>query len=80
MAVWAHEAAPSALPAAMSLRPRVLPAGFVAPCLPTNAPQPPSGELWLHEMKHDGFLNGEFLLPALAICITLDLMMWMSWD
>jgi ATP-dependent DNA ligase len=40
---------------AMSLRPRVLPAGFVAPCLPTNAPQPPSGELWLHEIKHDGF-------------------------
>jgi ATP-dependent DNA ligase len=25
------------------------------PCLPTNAPQPPSGELWLHEIKHDGF-------------------------
>ena len=39
----------------MSLRPRVLLAGFVAPCLPTNAPQPPSGELWLHEIKHDGF-------------------------
>ena len=43
------------LAAATSLRPRVLPAGFVAPCLPTNAPQPPSGELWLHEIKHDGF-------------------------
>jgi hypothetical protein len=27
----------------MSLRPRVLPAGFVAPCLPTTAPHPPSG-------------------------------------
>ena len=39
----------------MSLRPRVLPAGFVAPCLPTNAPQPPSGAIWLHEIKHDGF-------------------------
>ena len=39
----------------MSLRPRVLPAGFVAPCLPINAPQPPSGELWLHEIEHDGF-------------------------
>jgi bifunctional non-homologous end joining protein LigD len=37
------------------LRPRVLPAGFVAPCLPTSAPQPPSGEQWLHEIKHDGF-------------------------
>jgi bifunctional non-homologous end joining protein LigD len=34
---------------------RVLPAGFVPPCLPTKAQQPPSGELWLHEIKHDGF-------------------------
>src|SRR5437588_2760855 len=39
----------------MSLRPRSLPAGFIAPCLPTSAPAPPSGELWLHEIKHDGF-------------------------
>jgi ATP dependent DNA ligase domain len=36
-------------------RPRALPAGFIAPCLPINAPQPPSGEQWLHEIKHDGF-------------------------
>src|ERR1700726_3410110 len=39
----------------MSLRPRALPAGFVAPCLPTSAAQPPSGNAWLHEIKHDGF-------------------------
>src|SRR5262245_48340217 len=39
----------------MSLRPRVLPAAFIAPCLPSSTPQPPSGELWLHEIKHDGF-------------------------
>jgi bifunctional non-homologous end joining protein LigD len=32
-----------------------LPAGFIAPCLPTTAPRPPSGPLWLHEVKHDGF-------------------------
>jgi hypothetical protein len=32
-----------------------LPLGFVPPCLPTKAPQPPSGEAWLHEIKHDGF-------------------------
>jgi len=32
---------------------RVLPAGFIAPCLPTSAHCPPSGELWLHEIKHD---------------------------
>src|SRR5262245_3367943 len=40
---------------AMSMRSRTLPAGFIAPCLPTSAPQPPSGKLWLHEIKHDGF-------------------------
>jgi len=39
----------------MPLRPRAIPAGFIAPCLPTSAPQPPSGALWLHEIKHDGF-------------------------
>ncbi|HEX5851650.1 MAG TPA: hypothetical protein VFY36_01030 [Solirubrobacteraceae bacterium] len=32
-----------------------LPPGFVPPCLPTKALRPPSGELWLHEIKHDGF-------------------------
>src|SRR5271165_5916436 len=39
----------------MSLRSRALPAGFIAPCPPTSAPRPPSGELWLYEIKHDGF-------------------------
>ena len=32
-----------------------LPPGFVPPCLPTKAPQPPTGDAWLHEIKHDGF-------------------------
>jgi ATP dependent DNA ligase domain len=31
------------------------PAGFIAPCLPINAAQPPSGVQWLREIKHDGF-------------------------
>jgi hypothetical protein len=30
---------------ASALRPRALPAGFIAPCLPTSAPQPPCGAL-----------------------------------
>ena len=29
--------------------------GFIAPCFPTKATKPPSGPLWLHEIKHDGF-------------------------
>jgi len=39
----------------ISSHPRALPAGFIAPCLPPSAPRPPSGGLWLHEIKHDGF-------------------------
>jgi hypothetical protein len=35
----------------MFTHPRALPAGFIAPCLPIHAPQPPSGEQWLHEIK-----------------------------
>ena len=34
---------------------RTLPAGFIAPCLPTKTDKLPSGDLWLHEIKHDGF-------------------------
>jgi bifunctional non-homologous end joining protein LigD len=34
---------------------RILPTGFVPPCLPAKAQQPPSGPLWWHEVKHDGF-------------------------
>jgi bifunctional non-homologous end joining protein LigD len=36
-------------------RPRTLPAGFIAPCLPTKTDKSLSGDLWLHEIKHDGF-------------------------
>jgi len=32
-----------------------LPAGFIAPRLPTNAHTLPSGGLWLHEIKHKHF-------------------------
>jgi ATP-dependent DNA ligase len=34
---------------------RTLPAAFIAPCLPTKIDKLPSGDLWLHEIKHDGF-------------------------
>jgi bifunctional non-homologous end joining protein LigD len=37
------------------LRTSTLPAGFIAPCLPTKADTLPSGGLWVHEIKHDGF-------------------------
>jgi bifunctional non-homologous end joining protein LigD len=37
------------------LRVPSLPTGFIAPCLPTKAKTLPSGEAWLHEIKHDGF-------------------------
>src|SRR5262252_3171882 len=34
---------------------RTLPAGFIAPCLPTRTDRLPSGSEWLHEIKHDRF-------------------------
>jgi bifunctional non-homologous end joining protein LigD len=34
---------------------RTFPAGFITPCLPTKTDKLPSGDLWLHEIKHDGF-------------------------
>jgi bifunctional non-homologous end joining protein LigD len=34
---------------------RILPAGFIAPCLPIKTTTLPSGGQWLHEIKHDGF-------------------------
>src|SRR5438552_10933322 len=34
---------------------RTFPAGFIAPCLPTKTDKLSSGDLWLHEIKHDGF-------------------------
>ena len=34
---------------------RTVPAGFIAPCLPTKTDKLPSGGECLHEIKHDGF-------------------------
>ena len=31
------------------------PVGFIDPCLPSPAKEPPSGSDWIHEIKHDGF-------------------------
>ncbi len=39
----------------MSLRLRIRPSGHIEPCLPSPAERPPSGDGWLHEIKHDGF-------------------------
>ena len=29
--------------------------GFIKPCLPSKVSRPPSGALWVHEIKHDGY-------------------------
>jgi len=40
----------------MSLRERTRPGlGIIEPCLPSPAKAPPSGDGWIHEIKHDGF-------------------------
>ena len=31
------------------------PPGFIEPCLPSKVTRPPSGPLWVHEIKHDGY-------------------------
>ena len=33
----------------------LLPSGFIKPCLPSKVFRPPSGSLWVHEIKHDGY-------------------------
>jgi Flp pilus assembly protein TadD len=42
-----------------------LPRGFVPPCPSTKAPQPLSGDAWLHEIKHDGFRVTESVIKDL---------------
>jgi ATP-dependent DNA ligase len=31
------------------------PFDFIAPCLPSKVSRPPTGSLWVHEIKHDGY-------------------------
>jgi ATP-dependent DNA ligase len=31
------------------------PLGFIRPEIPTLVPEPPAGEGWIHEIKHDGY-------------------------
>ena len=39
----------------LPLPPHGLPPGVIPPCLPTAAKEAPSGDGWLHEIKHDGY-------------------------
>src|SRR5580658_3288319 len=41
-------------PSTTRRRDLTLPAGFISPCLPMMAPRPPSGPVWLHEIKFIG--------------------------
>ena len=38
-----------------SAAPKRQPPGFIEPCIPTLASQPPVGSGWVHEIKHDGY-------------------------
>jgi ATP-dependent DNA ligase len=33
----------------------VFSSSFIEPCLASKAVRPPSGPLWVHEIKHDGY-------------------------
>jgi ATP dependent DNA ligase domain len=52
-----HRSIFRAIQPVMLLRERTAarPSGFVEPCRPSKAIKPPSGPLWIHEIKHDGF-------------------------
>ena len=52
-----HSSPLAYLPAMSSLSSRTLsaPAGFIEPCLPSAADKPPSGSVWIYEIKHDGY-------------------------
>ena len=39
--------------AMLRMRPRLT--GFIEPCLPSPAPNPPADDGWIHEIKLDGF-------------------------
>jgi hypothetical protein len=49
---WPRRYGPFAMLLSRSVRP--LPTRFIPPCLPTASPSAPSGDQWLHEIKHDG--------------------------
>jgi ATP-dependent DNA ligase len=46
-------ASPGIYAAMLRMRPRL--SGFIEPCLPSSAPNPPAGDGWIHEIKLDGF-------------------------
>ena len=59
----------------MFSRSRALPAGFIAPCLPSPAPQPPFGELWLHAVRDFVYAILFATLPFVAWCGTWSLVL-----
>jgi ATP-dependent DNA ligase len=48
---------------------RTLPAGFIAPCLPSKTDKLPSGSQWLHEIKHNGFRIIARKAPGRPLCV-----------
>ena len=46
------------------------PGGFIEPCLPSPAEQPPAGPRWIHEIKHDGYRMMAHRNPAAILLLT----------
>jgi hypothetical protein len=40
---------------AMTKTARIASSGFIPPCLPTKVDRPPTGKLWVHEIKRDRY-------------------------
>ena len=43
---------------------------FIEPMLPTLVHEPPAGEKWLHEIKHDGYRTQLVLSPHERVAFT----------
>jgi bifunctional non-homologous end joining protein LigD len=54
-APWLIVSVGRTIPTAQLRSNRTLSAGFIEPCLPSPAREPPSGSDWLHEIKFDGY-------------------------
>ena len=54
------------------------PSGFIEPCQPSKVARPPSGPLWVHEIKHDGYRLMVRRDGARARCFTRNGHDWTS--
>jgi bifunctional non-homologous end joining protein LigD len=58
------------------LRSKLAPPGFIHPSRPTLSKKPPTGEHWVHEVKHDGYRLQVHVRAGLVHLYTLNVADW----